>query len=146
MPRECSSKNVHRAERGQKIVKKHADRTRRQKCDERGNRFFARAKDTARINQRDGDRQADVKKKRDDAESRPQSKRLADKKWDLHVKAGVERKKMEIKDFRVNRGSPAQQIIGKIIRNDEQERRRKPRSRSLRSESAQTARNQNQSG
>ena len=41
------------------------------------------------------------------------------------MEAGVERKKIEIKNLWVNRGSPVQQIIGKILRNDEEQRRKK---------------------
>jgi hypothetical protein len=96
-----------------------------EKSDERGDCFFAGAEDAARVDQCDRYRKADVENERDRAKGGPHGKRLAREKWNLNMEAGVEGEKVEIKNSRMNRGSPVKQIVGKIFRIDEEKRRNK---------------------
>src|SRR5437879_997290 len=68
---------------------------------------------------------SDVENECDRPEGGPYGKGLANEKWNFNMEAGVEGKKIEIENFRVNRGSPVKKIVGKILRCGKEKRQKK---------------------
>src|SRR5580704_6216033 len=123
MPREISLKKMDRAGCGNGVVEEEAHRTGDDKREEGWHGFHAGAADLAGVYHSDWYREADVSEECDLAKVVVLREVAADSERDLNVQAGIEGVEVEVVDFVVNGGGPAEHVVREIFGHDEEQRR-----------------------
>src|SRR5580765_4117706 len=121
MPGKIATEQMRRAHGGKEIVENNSDGAGDEECEHRGKCARFAALEVAGINDGNRNGQSNVGDDADGLEGGPNLKFLAEKKWKLHAKAGVENEEMQIEDQRMRLFSPGEEGGSEPVGGNEKE-------------------------